>query len=181
MSMRDADLNPGDFEATLTRLVTATADAADPRIDRSVREVLRLVREHLGMEAAFVSEISDDRRTFRHVDTEPGKELISVGASDPLALSFCQRVLSARMPQMVPDVAKLTDFDQLPPTPWPIGAHLSTPVVLDSGHVYGTLCCFSRTPDEDLSQRDLKRLQMAAQMVARLINEQRRRDRGTAP
>jgi hypothetical protein len=27
-----------------------------------------------------------------------------------------------------------------------VGAHLSTPIVLASGKVYGTLCCFSQAP-----------------------------------
>ncbi|VWX63244.1 Diguanylate cyclase [Burkholderiales bacterium 8X] len=183
MSMRDTDWTDqgsDDLERRITRLVSATADGGDTRIDRAVREVLRLVRDHLQMEVAFVSEVTEGRRIFRHVDTEPGKELIAVGASDPLALSFCQRVLDGRMPQMVRDVSKLPDFDELPQTPWPIGAHLSTPIVLASGQVYGTLCAFSRAPNEDLTQRDLKRLQMSAQMVARLIDQQRLRDRGAA-
>jgi len=42
--------------------------------------------------------------------------------------------------------------------------------VLRDGTLYGTLCCFSFAPNEDLTGRDLKRLQMAAQMMARLID-----------
>lgn len=174
MAMRDAELEPDEFDREVTRLVAATADESDPRIDRAVREVLRLVREHLEMEVAFVSQITQGRRIFRLVDAEPGKALISVGASDPLESSFCQRVLEGRLPELIRNVAALPDFDLLPVTPWPIGAHLSTPIVLGNGSVYGTLCCFSQSPDEDLSARDLKRLQMAAQMVARLLDKQLR-------
>ena len=44
------------------------------------------------------------------------------------------------------------------------------------GRVYGTLCCFSFAPNEQLTQRDLKKLEMSAQLTAKRINERRARD-----
>ena len=66
----------------------------------------------------------------------------------------------------------------MPSTPFPIGAHLSTAITLCNGTVYGTLCCFSFAPDESLRARDLKRLRMAADMVARLIDGANRGENG---
>ena len=175
MSARDSHLTADDFDRQLTRLAVATADQSDPEIDSSVNEVLRLVRDHLQMDVAFVSHLHGGRRSFDYVQPDDGKQVIAAGGSDPVETGFCQRVIDGRQPQLVRDVRKLPDFSDLPPTPFPIGAHLSTPIVLASGAVYGTLCCFSFAPTEALAERDLKRLQMAARMVAGQIDKARQR------
>ena len=85
-------------------------------------------------------------------------------------------MIDGRLPELVTDVAKLPEALDVPPVPFPIGAHLSTPIVLHDGGVYGTFCCFSFAPNDELTQRDLGRLRMAAQMVARLIDQARERE-----
>ncbi|AKJ28597.1 GAF domain-containing protein [Caldimonas brevitalea] len=54
-------------------------------------------------------------------------------------------------------------------SPFPVGAHLSTPIVLKDGTPYGTLCCFSCSPSEQLRHADLKNLRYCAQLVARKL------------
>lgn len=182
MAARDEHSIGGDeFERRLFHLAVATADQSDPGIDRAIGEVLRLVREHLQMDVAFVSHIDKGQRAFRRVEPDDGRQVIAAGGSDPVEASFCQRVIDGRLPQLVRDVAKLPNFAELPATPFPVGAHLSTPIVLADGSNYGTLCCFSFSPDEALTERDLKRLKMAAQMTARLLDKNKARDQGDAP
>ncbi len=165
-----------DFEEKLARVAVVTADMSHGQVDRSVREVLQLMREHLAMEVAFVSRFDQGRRVLRQVETNDAYWRDAEGSSDPLERSFCQRVVDGRLPQLVTDLRKLPDFAELPETPVPIGAHLSVPIVLPDGAVYGTACCFSSAPNEALTHRDLKRLQMAADMMARLIAKSRRDD-----
>ncbi|OUM01884.1 GAF domain-containing protein [Variovorax sp. JS1663] len=176
MSFHDADYALDAFEVTISQLLVATSDSADELIDSSVGEVLRLLREHLQMDVAFVSEFCDGRRVFRRVDARPQARVIEAGQSSSLEESFCQRVVDGRLPQLIHDVAALPSASELPPTPFPVGAHLSTPIVLDDGRVYGTICCFSFAPNEQLTQRDLKKLEMSAQLTAKKINERRARD-----
>ena len=59
----------------------------------------------------------------------------------------------------------------------PIGAHLSTPIVMPDGETFGTLCCFSAAPNEALKMRDLMTLRHCAQLVARKILVVRERQR----
>jgi GAF domain-containing protein len=158
------------FDRHLSRLAIATSEGSDIDIHRSVGEVLQLVRDHLQMDVVFVSRFENGRRVFRHVEQDPARPLLTVGHSDPLEMSLCQRVVDGRLPELVRDVARLPDADALPPLPFRIGAHLSTPLVLASGEIYGTFCCFSFAPDETLTERDLKRLRMASQLTARLID-----------
>ena len=178
MSHRQDRLAANEFDRRLSRLAVATADQSDPLVDDAVNDVLRLVREILKMDVAFVSHFQGGRRVFRNVQAGDGNSVIAVGGSDPLESSFCQRVIDGRLPQLVHDVAKLRDVAALPPTPFPVGAHLSTPLVLGDGTVYGTLCCFSFAPNETLTkERDLKRLQMAARLAARLVDQGKARAR----
>jgi len=165
-----------DFEEKLKRVAVVTADMSHGQVDRSVREVLQLMREHLAMDVAFVSRFDDGRRILHQVETNDPYWRDAEGSSDPLERSFCQHVVDGRLPQLVTDVRQLPNLAELPPTSVPIGAHLSVPIVLPDGDVYGTLCCFSTAPNEALTHRDLKRLRMAADLTARLIAKSRRND-----
>eukprot|EP01034_Spumella_vulgaris_P007062 gene7062-8996_t len=61
--------------------------------------------------------------------------------------------------------------DAAPKPAFPIGSHLSTPVVLKDGSVYGTLCCFSFTAHPSLAEQDLKKLQYTAKLTAAKIDQ----------
>jgi len=176
MVFHNHDYAPDALEVKISELLVATPDASDALIDQSVPEVLRLLREHLKMDVIFVSEFAEGRRVFRRVDTRPDAKVIEAGQSSPLEASFCQRVIDGRLPRMVHDVASLATFDELPPTDFPIGAHLSTPIVLSDGRVYGTLCCFSFAPNAELTQRELRKLELSAQLTAKKINERLSRE-----
>jgi GAF domain-containing protein len=165
-----------EFAEELERVAVVTADMSHEQIDRSVREVLKLMREHLAMDVAFVSRFRDGRRFLRLIDSDDPFWQDAEGMSDPLEQSFCQRVVDGRLPELIADVRTLPNFADLPATVAPIGAHLSVPIVLPDGTVYGTMCCFSNASSEALTQRDLKRLKMAADMTARLIAKSSRRD-----
>lgn len=174
MSMQSLDyLAPDAFEVRVTEMLVATSDGGDALLDSSVSEVLRLVKDQLRMDVVFVSEFADGRNVFKRVETRPGAEVVKEGASRTVEESFCQRVVDGRMPRLVHDVAALPDKAELPPTAFPVGAHMSTPIVLADGRVYGTFCCFSFAPNETLTVRDLKKLEMCAQLTARKIDAQR--------
>lgn len=170
MSVHFWDYPPDALEARVSELLIATATRSDALIDDSVRQVLHELREHLGMEVIFLSEIRDGQRMFKHVDARPGCELIATGGGSSLEESFCQCVLDGRLPQLVHDAATHPAFDRLPATPFRVGAHLSTPIVLADGRVYGTLCSFSRTGDETLTERDLMKLASVARVAAKRID-----------
>ena len=84
-------------------------------------------------------------------------------------------MLGGRLPRLVHDAATHPAAPQLPATPVRVGAHLSTPIVLADGRVYGTLCSFSMNADESLTERDLKKLECVARVAARRIDLRRQR------
>jgi GAF domain-containing protein len=176
MNWHDPGFHPDDVEVKVAELLVATADEADTLIDNSVPEVLRLLREKMKMDVVFVSEFTDGKRVFRYVDQTPGKEVIAAGGADPLEESWCQRVVDGRLPQLIADAAPLQAADPSLATPFPIGTHLSAPIVLGTGQIYGTLCCFSFGRNPQITERDLNKLRYTAELTARKIETSRQKD-----
>ncbi len=160
------DYEPDDIDVSIAELLMATSDEADPLLHPKVQEALHILRDHLAMDVVFVSQISEGRRTFRVVDASPEFDFLQPGLSDPVEESWCQYVVDGRLPQLVQDAAPYLAAKAIPHTDLKIGTHLSTPVILRDGSVYGTLCCFSAGVKEDVSQADLRRLQLTAQLLA---------------
>lgn len=157
-----------ELTVVISELLVATAESSDPLLDDSVSELLHAMRLRMQMDVVFVSEFVDGRRMFRHVDAAEGAAGIEAGGSSPAEESVCQRIVEGRVPELVRNLSALPP-EQLPPLPFPIGAHLSTPIVLQDKRVYGTLCCFSAAPRPDLVQADLDKLRLCATLVARKI------------
>lgn len=158
------------FEHEMERLMVATPDAADPLLDPGVTEILRLVREHLGMDVVFITQYVGDHNLFRHVHGAPEARAFE-GQSQLRAESYCQRVLDGRLPAVIPDVAALRGTHDVPDSPLPFGAYMAAPVRLHDGTLYGTLCCFSFEPQKRLGEREYRRLLMSARLTAQLIDE----------
>lgn len=155
--------NPDDIDVTICELLVATSDAADPELPATISEVLQLLRVRLGMDVAFVSQITDGRRTLKALDHAPDFTHLSAGMSDPVEESWCQRVIEGRLPERMRDAAPYIAAGQAPAPGFPIGTHLSTPVRLADGTVYGTLCCFSRGVH---AEADINRLRYTANLLA---------------
>jgi PAS domain S-box-containing protein len=150
-----------------------------PAMPDDIGWILRAARSHLGMDVAFVSEFAAGRRIFRYVDGSEEELPIKVGGSGPLEESYCQRVVDGRLPK---DTSKFTAAMAMPATTeLPVGAHLSIPIRLKDGRVYGTFCCFNYKPDHSLSERDLHTMEAFAEITGRLLdrnlNQEQEHDR----
>jgi hypothetical protein len=75
---------PEDLVVHISELLVATADASDELVDRSISEVLRLLRDKMKMDVVFVSEFTQGQRVMRHVVTSPGGPAVAVGDADLL-------------------------------------------------------------------------------------------------
>lgn len=159
-------------EVSIPHVLLSRPQRAGAAVDELVQDALRVVREHLGMDVAFVSEFENGRRTFRFVDATD-ESPIAVGGSDPLDESYCQRVVDGRLPELIHDARAIPEALKIPATTQlPVGAHLSVPLRLSDGDIYGTFCCFSRRADTSLDERDLGLLRLFADFTARLIEGQ---------
>ena len=140
-------------------------------IGRNVDRLLDAVRRHLDMDVAFVSEFHGSHRVFRHVATRLDRAPIRPGDSSPLDEGYCMRVVEGSIPQLIPDTAAIPALDYIPETQRvPIGAHISVPIQLRDGRVYGTFCCFSLAPNLSLGERDLHMMRAFADLLAYQID-----------
>lgn len=149
------------------------------RLDQAggIDGILRAVREHLGMEASFVAQFANGRRVFRHVQHAEGLKFIEVGDGDPLEESYCHWIAVGRLPELIRNPADHPFSEQLAATrALPVGAHLSVPLRLRDGTIYGTFCCFSRKPDRSLNQRDLSVMRAFADLAGEQIQLELDRD-----
>lgn len=146
-------------------------------VDRLMTELLFSARKLFGMEVAFISEFQDGQRIFRYVDAQEGVELIQVNGFDSLEESYCQRIVDGRLPELIQDATRNPEAMTLPATlAVPVGAHLSIPIQFSSGRVYGTFCCFSRTPDMSLGNRDVETMRFFAEIVGKVLEDRQARD-----
>ena len=142
-----------------------------------ITRMLRAIRSHLRMDVAFASEIRDGQVIIRHADSGPNGP-IHVGDTFPSEDSYCQRIVDGRLPRLMPDTSAVAEAAALGCTSeLPVGAHMSVPMVLRDGSVYGTFCCFSAEADLSLNQRDLDTLRAFADLAAAEIDESLREDR----
>ncbi|MGS1079783.1 EAL domain-containing protein [Pseudoxanthomonas beigongshangi] len=140
-------------------------------IGRNVDRVLDAVRTHLDMDVAFISEFGGRYRTFRHVVGSAEPMPIRPGDTSPLDEGYCLRVVEGRIPQLIPDTGAVPALAAIPETAQvPIGSHISVPIRLRDGRVYGTFCCFSMRPQPSLGDRDLHMMRAFADLLAYQID-----------
>lgn len=143
----------------------------NPDDDRMVHGALRLLRTHLGLDVAFVSQLTDGQRIFRYVDADD-HAIIAVGDADPAEESYCHYVARGQVPEFLPDPSKHAVTAAMPVTAeLPVGTHFSVPLQLSDGTVYGTFCGFSRDVLDHVSERDLDVVRLFAGLVVGQIEQ----------
>lgn len=151
-----------------------TAGSTDRRLDW-LTPYLADVRRALDMEVAFVAQLVDDRRVFRVVSTaRESPASVEVGGSDRLLDTYCMYVVQGRLPPVIRDIRTLSHEAALLPITerLGIGCYVSAPVVLPEGHIFGTLCCFSRGARPDLVDRDGDALREVARAIGESLSRQ---------
>ena len=153
-----------------------TAEAPQQRHVASLNDIIHsavnLVRFCLGMDVAFVTEFKQGRRIFRHIASRIVQMPIKAGDSHPLEESYCQYVVSGEIPAIVEDshifpmlkAMAVTDALQ-------IRAHLGVPIRLSDGSVFGTFCCYSRTPSSTLRDADVTAMTRFAELIATILEQ----------
>lgn len=148
---------------------TGEAGAGQSHID----SILDAVRRHLGMEIAFTSRFVEDRREFTHISAAIPVPS-APGDSEPLDQSYCWHILGGRLPELIQEAAAIPFARTLPITmALPVGCHISVPLRLKDGSVYGSFCCLSRSPDRSLTERDLATVKAFADLAIDQIELQR--------
>ena len=152
-----------------------TAEAPQQRIaslNEIIHSALNLVRFCLGMEVAFVTEFKQGRRIFRHIASRIDQVPVKAGDSHPLEESYCQYIVSGAIPAIVEDSQVFPFLKALAVTDaLQIRAHLGVPIRLSDGSVFGTFCCYSRTPSSTLREADVTAMTHFAELIATILEQ----------
>jgi len=143
-------------------------------VERSnIGHALSSLRKHLGMAVAYVSEFQGDETVFREVDAPGLEAVIKPGDRRSLDDVYCRHILAGRLPELIPDTGQNAFAQTLPIThDSHIGAHMSVPVRMEDGSVYGMFCCLNFSPDPSLNDRDLQMMRVFADLTARQLGEE---------
>lgn len=167
--MTNADPAPG-----LRDILVPGADSGGGVVQRA----LRAVRAHLGLQVAYVSEFVGDTIVFRALDLPGLEHLAKVGDSRPVDEVYCRHVVEGRLPELIPDTSLVPLAMAMPiTTALPVGAHVSVPLRMPDGEIYGTFCCLGPAADPTLNARDLATMRTFAELVAFEIDRERQASR----
>lgn len=148
-------------------------------LDDIILSAVDLARTCLRMDVAFVSEFKNGRRIFRHIATD-GPLPVQPGHSDPLAESYCQHVVDGSIPPIVDDSHIYPVLKRLPGTEvLKIRAHLGVPIWLSDGSVFGTFCCYNRSPSSLLRDADVEAMRRFAGLIAVMLEQRVLAERAT--
>ena len=140
--------------------------------DRAIQRMLRAIREHLGLDVAFVSQFIDGQRLFRYVDAGTGGTGVEVGQGDPMEESYCHHVVNGSLPRFLSDPrAHPVSAAMRATAEVGVGTHLSVPIRFSDGRTYGTFCCFGLGVHDGLADRDAEVLQLLAELVSEYLEE----------
>lgn len=138
-------------------------------IDRTLARLCN----HLGMDIAYISEVTDTDIFVRALYAPDLPNLPNEKIILERETGFCHYIINGVIPPILHDVssypavanlAMRTDFD--------IQAFMGLPLLRPDGSVYGTLCCISHKPNPTLNERDLETIRFFAEFAAEQIDDE---------
>jgi diguanylate cyclase (GGDEF)-like protein/PAS domain S-box-containing protein len=150
-----------------------------PREDADVFEhILAAAREQLNVDLVLLTEFADGKQVFKKLEGDATSFGVETDASLPLEQTYCQRMVSGRLPNLIVDAQADPRVRHLAMTKGAdVGAYLGVPVELSDGSLYGTLCCVSHTAEPSLGERDVAYMHLLARLIADRLEDHAR---GTA-
>ena len=152
--------------SALSTLLDHRNGAAEAGIER----ILNTIRTHLDMEVALATEVTPDEVVIRHADSAEGQNFRPGDSFEPEE-TYCKRILDGRLPYLMADTSRFPETGKVRATAEaPIGSHISVPLRLSDGRVYGAFCAFRSRPNHSLNERDLKVMHAFADLAAAEID-----------
>ena len=125
-------------------------------IKAKLANLLTLVRKHLDIDVAFISEFINDERVFKVVDNPSENQIVKVGNAVPINETYCQQITDNKLSPIITNTNANPITKAMPVTKkLGIGAYIGVPINLSNGKLYGTFCCYKSHHDESLNERDL--------------------------
>ena len=152
-------------EVTMPLLAAVTGEDA---LDRTVR----LAHRHLRLDAVYIAELTGSELVFRAVAGDASMFDIKLGRRLVAEETVGHYLAAGVLPALIPDVANDPFAAALPAVRAAgIGCLVGVPLRLGDGGVYGTFCAVSREPDPTLDDRDVRFLELLAELLSSHLDE----------
>lgn len=163
---------PLDLVRYLRPAAVVTPDPGAPlRSAEAVRRLLRSIGDQLGMDVAYIAELSDDQ-VFHFLEGDGASFGFAVSGSVPAEKTYCRRMVNGEIPSLICDAVNDPLVKDMRATAKAgIGAYLGVPIVLPDGSTYGSLCVMSHTARPDLDERRVESLRLYAGLVGQYLGE----------
>jgi EAL domain-containing protein (putative c-di-GMP-specific phosphodiesterase class I) len=132
-----------------------------------LERVVALTQRHMGVDAVFVSEITDDGQVCRAVAGDALSFGIALNRRLP-ERGLAERLVAGEIANVVRDTgadARLLDVPGLREAD--VGSFVGVSLRLPDATAYGALCCLCRRPNPGLGERDVRFLTMLGELVMR--------------
>ena len=148
-------------------LRSARSSTVDP-----IAAALELAQAETGMDVAVLGEVCGGREVVRFVAGD-GSFGLAPGASMMIEDTYCHRLLTGRLSNIVPDTNADDQLRELPITHAArVGAYIGVPLTTIDARLY-VLCCLAHEQRPQLSKRDVLFLRgLADEIVAELEQRQ---------
>lgn len=136
----------------------------------NMMHTLRAIREMMGFDVVFISKFEGPLHTLLAVDKSNMAEHLPIhaGTVSKRQDTLCQRAVDGRFPKTMSDVRSHPDIDELPmAVELPILTHVTAPIEMDDGKIYGTLCGFTTHSVIEVSDRDIEFIKIFAKLTAK--------------
>jgi EAL domain-containing protein (putative c-di-GMP-specific phosphodiesterase class I) len=163
---------PNDSPAGASSILQSATALGE--MERVFERVLSAARRHLDLDVAWISEFVHGQQVLQHVTGDGEPFGVAVDWRSAQEDSYCVRVLRGDLPNLIPDARADERTRDLPVTAdLGIGAYAGVPVRLPSGEVYGMLCCLGQTAHPELAGKDMRFLQVLAEVLAEEVERRR--------
>lgn len=134
---------------------------------RRIERVLETAREALDMDVAYFSEFTHDEQIIERANGDSSAFGFEEGTAIALEETYCRRMVAGEIPNVIGDTSRHPGVMHLQATgDARIGAYIGVPLQLSDGRVFGTFCCASHRPHEQLGDRDVRFMRVLARLLA---------------
>lgn len=140
--------------------------------------ILELARRHLELEVSYLTAFEDGHQVIKAVSGDSASFDLTIGTSTPMADGYCAQMILGDIPNVVTDARNDDRVNSLAVTAqFGIGSYIGVPLTIGDGEVYGSFCCVSHDPQPHLGPRDVRFLNMLAELLVEELDAQHERDR----
>lgn len=161
-------------DEALRRMYRITSDYDNP-FEQKVRELLELGREYLGVQAGFLTEISDGTQLI--VEASGDHELLQPGESCPLSKAYCRKTIDQEEALTVQHAALEGWEKDAAYEKFGLESYIGAKVIVD-GDIYGTFCFADDEPrDLPFTDQEETLVELMAEWVSYELFHQRASER----